>query len=385
MVSDAHFYVILLVLYAVECTARIRLGDLAFVHHVFLGRYSLCLPARVSGGGSKLGWILLNPFWPRPPALRTPCTSFLLCETGIALYDPQTSEYRLVEFASMGQVYPKGDSVIMTRLDSIECLSQTEAVTLSHLVDEFRTIDAEHRSGAIEAYENKLYDATRIRTEIERFARGTRPISFLSGWSTLLLLAGFPLMNLAVGFDVGVLLFLILAVITSITAAVFYHRLIGEVDPRASKSVRVAATLRLALYPISLPRCLDEIYLRHFPAFDSVAVAYVVGGRRLLEQAVQELFARMAEFETAAGSETTATALVRYRESHTRALVGFLRRIGSNLDDILQAPTARDAGSQSYCPRCLAQFRAATGTCPDCRGVILKPLRPATTVKGRRG
>src|SRR5215831_20357488 len=111
MVSDAHFYVILLVLYAVECTARIRLGDFAFVHHVCRGRYSLCIPARLSGG-SKLGWILLNPFWPQPPLMRARCTSFLLCENGIALYDPDTSEYRLVEFASMGPVSAKGDAVI---------------------------------------------------------------------------------------------------------------------------------------------------------------------------------------------------------------------------------------------------------------------------------
>jgi hypothetical protein len=178
---------------------------------------------------------------------------------------------------------------------------------------------------------------------------------------------------------------LILAVLTSTTAAVYYHRLIGEIDPRASKFERVAAALRLALYPISLPRCLAEIYLRHFPAFDSVALAYVLGGRRLVEQSVQELFGRMAEFEAAADSEATATALVRHRERRTRALVAFLRQIGSNLDEILQAPTARDADSQSYCPRCLVQFRAATGKCPDCRGVILKPLRPATTVKGGRG
>jgi hypothetical protein len=384
MVSSAHFYVILLVLYAIECTARVRLGDLSFVHHMFLRRYSLCVPARLSGG-TKLGWILLNPFWPQPPALRASCTSFLLCETGIALYDPRTNEYRLVEFASMEQTYAKGDSVILTRQDSIECLSPTEAVTLSSLIDGLRRIDSGNRSRAIEACESKLYDTTRIRAEIDRFARGTRPIYFLSGWGTFLILAGFPLLNLALGFEIGVLLFLILAVITSTTAAVFCHRLIGEVDPRASKLARVAAALRLALYPISLPRCLDEIYLRHFPAFESVALAHVVGGRRLLEQSVQELCARMAEFEAAADSEATAVALVQHRERRTRALAAFLRQVGSNLDEILQAPAARDAGSRSYCPRCFVQFRAATGTCPDCRGVILKPLRPATTAKGGRG
>jgi hypothetical protein len=54
-----------------------------------------------------------------------------------------------------------------------------------------------------------------------------------------------------------------------------------------------------------------------------------------------------------------------------RTLEGFLRHNKLNSDSLLQPPTAKEPSSQSFCPRCHAQFTARTGTCQDCGGVAL--------------
>jgi hypothetical protein len=301
----------------------------------------------------------------------------------VALHDPRRGECRLIEFATMGPVRSMGERVVLTIADSIECLSASEAATLSDQIERLRTLPPKARLKTIEVHERKLCDISKIRSEIERFAREARPLCRLSGWMIILMFGGFPLLTLAAGFEIGALLFLALAVITSITAAVFHHHLAAELDPYASNFARWMSTLHLAFYPISVPRCLDGLCFRHFPAFDNAAIAYVIGGRQLAEQAASEFFARIGELEAAADSDATSKALALYRGRRTGALAAFFKEIGSSLDDVLRAPAAHSADSHSYCPSCFAQYKIASGRCTDCSGVMLQSLD--LTARTRRG
>ena len=55
----------------------------------------------------------------------------------------------------------------------------------------------------------------------------------------------------------------------------------------------------------------------------------------------------------------------------------FLKRSGIETNALIQPPLPADETCLSYCPRCLAQFTARDGLCPDCGGLPLAPFGPA--------
>jgi hypothetical protein len=195
----------------------------------------------------------------------------------------------------------------------------------------------------------------------------------------LLMFVGFPLLTASLGFAAGVLLFIILAVVTSMITAVLCHRLTARLDLHAPTFARWMHTLHLAFYPIAVPRCLDGLYLRHFPSFDGVSLAYVVGGRQLAERFGRYYLAQIARMEGAADSESLARELARIRNRRSAILASVLKQIGSSLEDIREAPRPAGPDCQSYCPSCFVQYKLANGTCHDCGGIALQPLNAIPT------
>jgi hypothetical protein len=54
-----------------------------------------------------------------------------------------------------------------------------------------------------------------------------------------------------------------------------------------------------------------------------------------------------------------------------KTIENFLSQLGFAPEKILTPPVPADEACRSYCPRCLAQFTASEGVCPDCGGVVL--------------
>jgi hypothetical protein len=61
-----------------------------------------------------------------------------------------------------------------------------------------------------------------------------------------------------------------------------------------------------------------------------------------------------------------------------KAAERFLKRSGVETDALIQPPLPADKTCLSYCPRCLVQFTARDGLCPDCGGLPLAPFKTAT-------
>jgi hypothetical protein len=58
----------------------------------------------------------------------------------------------------------------------------------------------------------------------------------------------------------------------------------------------------------------------------------------------------------------------------TALLEKFLQSQKLKLADLLAAPEQADPSSQSYCPRCHAQFTFSTGVCADCGALPVIPF-----------
>lgn len=62
------------------------------------------------------------------------------------------------------------------------------------------------------------------------------------------------------------------------------------------------------------------------------------------------------------------------RETMRELVEAGVRQAGLDPDALLVPPTPLDDACHSYCPRCEGQFMALTGACADCGGIPLQPL-----------
>jgi hypothetical protein len=64
-----------------------------------------------------------------------------------------------------------------------------------------------------------------------------------------------------------------------------------------------------------------------------------------------------------------------FAERVRRALEPVFEHRGTDSAEILAPPVPQDPSCLVYCPRCDTQFSVAAGTCEDCGGVALLPLK----------
>lgn len=125
---------------------------------------------------------------------------------------------------------------------------------------------------------------------------------------------------------------------------------------------RISRLLSIALAPPAAIRAVDVVSRDLFKGWHPVAVAGAVCDRNRFQdfavRTVRKL--RYGPEDSAAGSPALADEIERAASIHLGPSAIWLT-----------APEPEDPACRSYCPRCLQQYVAASGTCPDCCGIAL--------------
>jgi len=374
MGTEIEFFAVLLVLYLFECAAKVPLGDVLLAPHAADLRVKPAALAHLSAG-SAWGWAFLNPIWTGRPAFACHETQFLIVSTGVLLRDAVRMEWRLIPFSAI-QASTERTRVRLNDRDAVECLSYAEANELCRQINKLGKVPGERRGQAI-AEIHQVCDGKAIGEQLARFGRTFRSLRILSLAMFWAAFGVFPLMVKFLGFAFAVLFFLTAAFGISITSGVLYHRRAASFDPDLRGIAKWLSTIHVALYPICVIRCLDGIAAQWCHRYDAVALAHSLGGKASAERVARFCIGQLPVAEPYADRPELAAALEEYVERRTAAVRVFLKKIGIDLDLLMAAPAPENVRCKSYCPRCFTQYQKDNGSCTECSGARLLPLRAA--------
>jgi hypothetical protein len=364
------------VLYLFECVVKLPMGSLVLASGVRPDRYRVKAPVQLSSGSSS-GWMFLNPAGIGTPVFCSCADYPHLVPDGLLLRGAVRADWRLLEFDSIRTVSTSDEQVLIDApAATVECLSATHADEFAKLLDQLRKLPVELRLKEIRARELRAMNQEQIRKEARKLRMETRWLRRLGILMMALVLLFLPLAIRIFGFEPGLLSFLIAAFAISIAAGYLYHPLAQSMNPSASRPQKWMSTLHVALYPLSVPRCVDAFSLQALRKYNVAAMAFVLGGgRSLAEEAVKLELGQLPSADPATADANVIAAIDEYAARRTAILREFLKSIGSSMEDIAGACAPRSPDCKTYCPRCFAQYRIEDGTCSDCAGVRLRSFR----------
>jgi hypothetical protein len=159
----------------------------------------------------------------------------------------------------------------------------------------------------------------------------------------------------------------------SLTIAILFHRAHRMLYPSAQDE-RFTQFLIVLLSPASAIRANDLLTFPLLGSFHPLAISRVFCREAIFTDLAGD-FLRELHFPAlplCPRPEPLAQATEAFaRMLAISALEGFLRRNQFNPGDLLRPPLRAGQTSESFCPRCHAQFTAGVGICQDCGGVAL--------------
>ena len=190
----------------------------------------------------------------------------------------------------------------------------------------------------------------------------------------------FPACVAIVGLRATLLPAAVAVLLTSISIAALYwqHEMLN--GPGTNRLVLCGNVAKFVFYPFSAIRCMDLVLRDSLAAFDPIAVTAVLCGRDVAAHlAAYELVT--LRFSTTPQEVGAGSAIGEYRVARLRLLESFIAQHDLAVQALIDAPARTDDTCETYCPVCRAQYRLASGVCPDCPDMPLQPLNQPT----RRG
>ena len=141
---------------------------------------------------------------------------------------------------------------------------------------------------------------------------------------------------------------------------------------RKSKSARFKSTLTIVLSPVAAIRSCDVLARDVLSGCHPLAVACALLSTE--------------DFSRFAGEQLRELRFSDHPDGWYQDMAGSLmdrliREAGLHPDSLLR-PSQREGGCVAYCPRCLAQYNKARGTCADCGFLGLVPFEMVNHAKG---
>lgn len=158
------------------------------------------------------------------------------------------------------------------------------------------------------------------------------------------------------------------------TIAIQYYRAHRTLYPDR-RGDRVLNVIQMALCPPAAIRACDLLSLGAMSRFHPVLTGSLLLGNDaagFYGPAVRDLHYPL---RLGKGDGDAAAIASWYADVELNAVAGFLKAGQSTAFDDCIKPPAWDGVSTAYCPRCLCQFAAGTGTCPDCPGIETMPMQ----------
>lgn len=354
---------VLLLVYVLQCIAAAPPGSAVFlVDSRMRGRL---LQHSWQVGQSQHHLFLLNPFFPSRSAVYV-CGfpfSFLTGPTGeirgIAL--PATRSFQGgLTFDTPRHFTARSKQLLSDDLPVATLHSEAWAAHLAAFLMKLQSAPSAKRYTVIDRELRRMFALDTLKQRLELLAHCTL---YLDSLCLSLLLFVFLLAPAAI-YRFGLsriwpTLLVTLLLFCSMTLVAF-HRARRRLYPK-SQNADLQSLFTIGLSPFAAIRAIDHLVGDVLEDFHPVAVAFVLlPEKEFLKFAEKEL--RRAKF-------------IAHDPVSEKSIACFLSAQKFDPQLLLQPPTPEDDRSRTYCPACLTQYVIEEGTCRDCGGVPLEPLR----------
>jgi hypothetical protein len=375
-------FLALAVLYAWECSGWMRRGSVAFVNW-FGRRWRLMHPGQLIG--NQAGGLIFAP--PLPPLGSILAGSqfpvSLSSEAALAFVSPSINPgwrppqtNKLFRFEEINAIEARGKKVLVNGELFLKSSSSIFAMWLVEQMLHLKKLAAAKREKAIAELMRGRFDTKAIEGLWKDLQKKTATLQLLTNavFIHLFIVSPMVLQRWSVQRSWPWLVTVLFAL--TVSTAILFRRLHKGLYPGAGEE-RFTHFLTIMLAPATTIRANDVLSRPLLENFHPLAIAKVFCSERDFREFAMQSLREVAH--PALPVCPVEEPLARAAEGHTRGLLReimqhFLKRNGLVPEDLLAPPAPTDENCQSYCPRCLAQFTSAKGTCADCGGLELAPL-----------
>lgn len=380
MPADTLVILLIWLFYALECLAWDRRDVVHF--RTLTGRsWKIVRPSRLLENAVS-GLALLFPFPPlgfHAPA-RYPRVAF--SPAGVAVYVPESGETPAaagggpdhISYDKIDRVEARGDEVVINGRPFVRADSKAAAAELAGLVARIKAGRAKDREGLIVSHIRRLFDRDRIAAAVADFKEQAELVLVCANFLWLGLILGLPAFIRIYGFS--------RAVVPILASVLVLHLAIAAMAFRAHKKLfgRWDHSMLYTLWPSPFHsiRAADLLAKKLLAGCHPFAVAAALLPRQRFVAYARESLARIRHplYEASIAGRAMEidgwykSRIIREAEETLRAM---------DLDPAaLSVPETGDleAAYAAFCPRCHALYEIDDGSCPDCAGMKLVPLKP---------
>lgn len=335
------------------------------------------------------GAVFVSMFWSRPAALRGPGfrplspwpadlglvlggLSFELSPTRLYSRAPLVRAgagaiaERVVAFDDPRGVRVRGPSLRAGGKVILRAASRRHATHLAAVFEELRALEPDDRRRAVDALLKAAFDLSAFRSALASMSRTARPLRWCCGVYLLVLFGVVPW--LAWRLDGEVAWRLALPLILACHAASLLALLVAERRSPHRAEGLAERLVTCALFPPSLLRAPAEMVSEEVATFHPAAAAAALLEREAFEEFLRREIAEVEHppWSRHGGQEVPeASQRLEFLSALRSRLLSLPEQLGGEALP-LGEHQRRDPTAESFCPLCLADFRAGLAHCLDC-------------------
>lgn len=372
-------FLILVGIYGWECSCWMRRGSVAF--RTWIGRR--WRPVHPAGllGNSQAGVVFGHPL---PPLGRLVIgTQFPLSlspDAVLAYVAPSVNpgwrpaqSGKFFRWSDIKSIQAEGKKVLVNGELLLKAPTLTLAAQFSKKLLDLSKVPAGKRADAAQALVSASLDTRLVEARWEEYLQMTARIRVLENILICYLFILVPVVIWGFGLHQTWLPLVIGLYSLTGTVAWLFRRGHKHFYPGADEE-RFTHFLTILLSPATTLRAHDVLSRPLLEEFHPLALAKVFCGPADFEAFAQDILRELRHpgLPLCPREEPLAQAAERqHRTVLLNTVERFLKKAGLDPDKMLLAPAKTDESCLSYCPRCLAQFTTAGGTCTDCGGIEL--------------
>jgi hypothetical protein len=331
---------------------------------IFFGRYRAVVERSTLGNQSG-SLLLSDPFVPLRPVYLVDLPELLFAPEGVAVLKNQEpiafpTGLQWIRYEEIAAVTRSEGTVTINGRVAIRCRTAGEAVGLLAQLDALRAISPRERTDQIRADMKRAFNLSEARRTLRKTSVALDRLRSNANVWLAGIFAAYFLGASQFGYATMTLFLLVTLEASAIHLGFQFYRLHRRIYPEERRN-RTGELVKFLCCAPTVFHCVDAIASGLLARFHPLVVAHLVCEPAEFDRHCAQ-WVRALRFAKPEGNESALWVRVESK----RLLEAFLATIGRPIERYLAAPGRVDPASNSYCPRCEAQFGFAEGLCPDC-------------------
>lgn len=379
--SEAEsLFLVLALLYCVECLGWVRRG--AVVFRTFWGAQWRAVHPSPYLGSQRGGLYFAHPLPPlggivlssQLPCSLSPDGLLAFVATGVnpGGRPPQSGSF--LRWEEVRSLAAEGKALKVNGQAWFKFSSALIAGRLAAALQRVHQLSREQRGPAIREFFAATLDAEAVRAQWDAAWPEARR---LRQWANSLVIFMFlvaPVLNWRFGLADCWPVLVVGWLAHTVTIALLFRRAHARLYQAAGEE-RFTHFLTSLLAAPTAARAHDLLTRPLLEGFHPLAVARALADAGEFRGLARHTLRELRFPALPAGPAGEAEGMERFSRETMRELAeALVRRAGLDPDALLTPPPPLDATCHSYCPRCEDQFTALAGVCKDCGGIPLRPL-----------